>query len=42
MPIGPFDTLIAGIAVATNATLVTHNLREFSRVSGLKVVDWYE
>lgn len=41
-PIGPFDTLIAGIAIATNATLVTHNVREFSRVSGLKVVDWYD
>jgi tRNA(fMet)-specific endonuclease VapC len=41
-PIGPLDTLIAGIALARNATLVTHNLREFSRVPRLDVVDWYE
>ena len=40
-PIGPIDTLIAGTAIANRATLVTHNIREFSRVSGLKVVDWY-
>jgi len=40
-PIGPIDTLIAGTAVANRATLVTHNTSEFSRVSGLKVVDWY-
>ena len=40
-PIGPIDTLIAGTAVANQALLVTHNTSEFSRVSGLKVVDWY-
>jgi len=40
-PIGPIDTLIAGTAIANRATLVTHNTSEFSRVSGLKVVDWY-
>ena len=40
-PIGPLDTLIAGTALANNATVVTHNLREFSRVPGLEVVDWY-
>lgn len=40
-PIGPMDTLIAGIALASRATLVTHNLREFQRVAGLVVVDWY-
>ena len=38
--IGPFDTLIAAQALRLGATLVTHNLREFSRVPGLKVVDW--
>ncbi len=41
-PIGPLDTLIAGTALAHNATLVTHNLREFSRVPGLTVIDWYD
>jgi tRNA(fMet)-specific endonuclease VapC len=40
-PIGALDNLIAGIALAHNATLVTHNVKEFSRVPGLAVVDWY-
>ena len=40
-PIGPRDTLIAGTALAHQATLVTHNVREFRRVPGLKLVDWY-
>ena len=39
--IGPMDTLIAGTALAHGATLVTHNLREFRRVRGLSLVDWY-
>jgi tRNA(fMet)-specific endonuclease VapC len=38
--IGPIDTLIAAQALRLGATIVTHNLREFSRVPGLKVVDW--
>ena len=40
MPIGPYDVLIAGQAVSRNMTLVTHNVREFGRVSGLKLEDW--
>ncbi len=40
-PIGPLDTLIAGIALASGATLVTHNLAEFRRVRGLDLADWY-
>ncbi|MBI4705379.1 MAG: type II toxin-antitoxin system VapC family toxin [Deltaproteobacteria bacterium] len=40
-PIGPLDNLIAGIAVAQNATLVTHNVKEFQRVPGLAVLDWF-
>jgi tRNA(fMet)-specific endonuclease VapC len=39
-PIGPLDTLIAGIAIASGATLVTHNVGEFRRVRGLSIVDW--
>ena len=39
-PIGPFDTLIAAHARSVSATLVTHNSREFTRVSGLKLTDW--
>ncbi len=39
-PIGERDLLIAAIAKARRLTVVTHNVREFSRVSGLKVEDW--
>ena len=39
-PIGPLDMLIAAIALANNATLVTHNTREFSRVQNLMLEDW--
>lgn len=34
-PIGPYDTLIAGTALANRAILVTHNTTEFARVKGL-------
>lgn len=40
-PIGPMDTLIAGCAKAHNLTLVTHNTKEFQRVEGLKLQDWF-
>lgn len=40
-PIGPYDTLIAGIALSSNATLITHNTKEFSRVEGLIIEDWF-
>ncbi|MDL1964000.1 MAG: type II toxin-antitoxin system VapC family toxin [Deltaproteobacteria bacterium] len=40
-PIGPYDTLIASTALSTNATLVTHNTKEFERVNGLNIEDWY-
>jgi tRNA(fMet)-specific endonuclease VapC len=39
--IGPMDTLIAATALAHGATLVTRNVREFGRIAGLKVVDWF-
>jgi len=39
-PIGPFDVLIAGQAKARGLTLVTHNMSEFTRVTGLAVEDW--
>lgn len=41
-PIGPFDVLIAGQALARNLTLVTNNVREFRRVQGLAVEDWLD
>ncbi|MSQ71880.1 MAG: type II toxin-antitoxin system VapC family toxin [Betaproteobacteria bacterium] len=40
-PMGPLDSLIAGIALEQRAILVTHNLKEFRRVPGLKLEDWY-
>jgi tRNA(fMet)-specific endonuclease VapC len=39
-PIGPLDTLIAAHAVGLGVTLVTNNVREFSRVPGLELEDW--
>ncbi len=41
-PIGAYDTLIAGQALARELTLVTANTREFSRVTGLKLSNWME
>ncbi|MBN2706316.1 MAG: type II toxin-antitoxin system VapC family toxin [Deltaproteobacteria bacterium] len=40
-PIGPLDNLIAGTAFCFNAILVTHNTKEFSRVEGLTLEDWF-
>lgn len=39
-PIGPNDLLIAAISRAHDAVLVTHNTKEFSRVTNLRLVDW--
>ncbi|MGA1867151.1 MAG: type II toxin-antitoxin system tRNA(fMet)-specific endonuclease VapC [bacterium] len=39
-PIGPYDLIIAAIALVNNVTLVTHNTLEFKRVVGLKLEDW--
>lgn len=39
--VGPFDLLIAGTAIASGATLVTHNLSEFGRIRDLRLEDWY-
>ncbi len=39
--IGPYGILIAASALANNSTLVTHNKKEFERVAGLKIEDWY-
>jgi len=40
-PIGPYDVLVAGTAKACNAALVTRNTREFKRVRGLVLENWY-
>jgi tRNA(fMet)-specific endonuclease VapC len=41
-PIGPLDTLIASHALSIGATIVTNNVREFSRVRGLRVQNWMD
>lgn len=40
-PIGPHDTQIAATALRHQATLVTRNTREFSRVPGLQWLNWH-
>jgi len=39
-PIGPNDLVIAATALANGTILVTHNIREFGRVTGLACEDW--
>ena len=39
-PIGPNDLLIAATARTHDAVLVSHNIREFSRITGLRLEDW--
>jgi len=41
-PISPLDTLIAAHAKAVGLTLITNNMREFERVSGLTIENWAE
>jgi len=38
--IGPNDLMIASIAKAHDAVLVTNNMKGFSRITGLRLVDW--
>ena len=38
-PIGIVDTFIAAQALVRNLTVVTHNVDDFSRVSGLRVIE---
>lgn len=39
-PIGPNDYMIAAIALAHGLILVTHNTKEFGRISTLLLEDW--
>ena len=39
-PIGPLEMMIAGHALTLGYTVVTNNTKEFSRVDGLKIVNW--
>jgi tRNA(fMet)-specific endonuclease VapC len=42
LAIGSLDTMIAAHALSRDATLVTNNMREFSRVPGLRLENWAE
>ena len=39
-PIGPLDMMIAGHGQSLGYTVVTNNVKEFSRVSALKISNW--
>ena len=39
-PIGPYDVLIAGVALSRGLVLVTANVKEFSRVRSLQIESW--
>jgi len=40
MPLGDMDMLIAAAALSSGAILVSHNLRHFKKIEGIKVEDW--
>jgi tRNA(fMet)-specific endonuclease VapC len=39
-PIGPYDLMIAAQAIRHGLPLITANVREFSRVEGLRLENW--
>jgi len=41
-PIGAYDLMIAAHALSLGMSLVTNNVREFSRVRGLRLSNWVE
>ena len=41
-PIGPLDMMIAGHAQSLDYTVVTNNVKEFSRVTDLNIINWAE
>jgi tRNA(fMet)-specific endonuclease VapC len=40
-PLDNMDLLIAACAISSGATLVSHNIKHYSKIKGLKVEDWY-
>lgn len=41
-PIGPYDQMIAGHVRSLSLIVVTNNVREFSRVPGIRVENWFK
>jgi tRNA(fMet)-specific endonuclease VapC len=39
-PVDDIDLLIAGVAMANNLVLITHNQKHFSKIESLKLEDW--
>jgi len=39
-PLDHIDVMIAATAVSIDAVLITHNVKHFSKIKGLKVEDW--
>jgi len=39
-PVGSNDLMIAATVISRRGTLITHNTKEFSRISGLNIEDW--
>ena len=39
-PLDNMDMLIAASAISLGATLITHNIKHFSKIKGLKARDW--
>ena len=40
--IGAYDLLIAAHALSENLTLITNNVKEFSKIKGLNVLNWLD
>ena len=40
IPIDDIDLLIAGVAIANNLVMITHNQRHFGRIEALELQDW--
>jgi tRNA(fMet)-specific endonuclease VapC len=40
--IGPNDLVVAATTLGNGGTLITHNVKEFSSVPGLRIEDWTE
>lgn len=38
--VGPYDLLIASVVLSRGYTLVTHDVKAFSRIEGLPLEDW--
>jgi tRNA(fMet)-specific endonuclease VapC len=41
-PVDDIDLLIAGVPIAHNLVLITHNQKHFSKIEGLELEDWTE